>query len=73
MTYAKGGWNPVGGGSTRQERKSKEKTCAELGRRRQKHTSKEKKQGKDVCRARQEATEVHVKREIKRKLFDVFS
>lgn len=40
MTCAKGGWNPVGGGSTRQERKSKEKTCAELGRRRQKHTSK---------------------------------
>ena len=43
MTCAKGGWNPVGGGSTRQERKNKEKTCAELGRRRRKHTSKEKK------------------------------
>ena len=25
MTCAKVGWNPVGGGSTRQERKSKEK------------------------------------------------
>ena len=67
MTCAKGGWNPVGGGSTRQKRKNKKKTCAELGRRRQKYTSKEKKQGKDVCRTRQETTEVHVKREKTRK------
>ena len=67
MTCAKGGWNPVGCGSTRQKGKNKEKTCAEPGRRRQKYTSKEKKQEKDVCRTRQEATEVHVKREKTRK------
>ena len=41
-------------------------TCAKGGWR-WKDTPKEKKQEKDVCRARQEATEAHVKREKTRK------